>query len=41
VKGVQAGLVVDGYFYSLSELNEPENQLHLISRNFQAIRKPA
>ena len=41
VRGLQAGLVVDGYFYSLSELDKPENQQHLISRNFQAIRKTA
>jgi hypothetical protein len=39
VKGVQAGLVADGYFYSLSELNEPENEAHVMSLNFKAIRQ--
>lgn len=39
VKGVQAGLVVDRCFYSLAELNEPENQPLVMSRNFKAIRK--
>jgi hypothetical protein len=39
VKGVQAGLVVDGFFFSLSELNKPENQGRVRSLDFAAMRQ--